>query len=140
MEINKFLMTFALAIFVIGILAFVSGVFADSETNSVNDSENAIVTIINTNEINASFVPKSQNMTYGRCVSELTRTRDSCYKQGKSLFKTCNSGANKDKSMQKNCKQGFKQSSLNCKQNFSDAKVNCKQYKKTFADKLRFWR
>ncbi len=84
-----------------------------------------------------SETPK--NMTYGTCVSELTKAKNSCYDGSKNTLSQCKTDAVDDAKKVKDCKATYKKDKKQCKTEFKTSKVGCKQYKKTFGDKVKFW-
>jgi len=121
--------------FLLFVAAFVSAAEKETETNGkptdlqVKGIEEEAKTLVNA----------EKNMTYGRCVSELTKIRSECFVAAKTASKTCITNANKEAAKVKECKKTYKTEQAVCKDVFKEAKIVCKQFKKTFGDKLKFW-
>ena len=83
---------------------------------------------------------KTREMNYGRCVSNESKIKNTCYKEVKQVYKDCrflirdNTALNKTdlKEGFKICRETFKLEIKQCKADFKLAKEDCKQYKRFF--------
>lgn len=116
------------------ILAIVS-VIAAQESENESDVSPVPSTVLAPGSNGSGLV----NMTYGRCVSDLTKTKNTCYGQMKQNSQLCKQKAEGQKQGVKTCNTNYSKDSKQCKQQFKDSKLFCSEYKKTFADKLKFW-
>jgi hypothetical protein len=123
-----------LAIF---LLAFASAANDNQlgESNKTDKNETPALISAPSTE-NASETAK--NMTHGLCISEIAKVRTDCYNIASEKQSTCKTSA-ENKATTKNCKNEYKKDKNQCKSDFKSSKETCKQYKKTFADKLKFW-
>ncbi|MFA6461664.1 MAG: hypothetical protein WCV90_05310 [Candidatus Woesearchaeota archaeon] len=86
----------------------------------------------------ASEAPK--NMTYGQCVSELAKVKNTCYEATSVTQKTCQDQASADattkKDVSKQCKQTYKKDKAGCKSVFKDGKKECAKIKHNFFETM----
>lgn len=107
----------------------------------MNASNRPIMNASNRPLVNANPLSNfSRNMTYGKCVSELAKQQNTCVKAVTNASKICDRDKNMDKNRTKACKETFKNSAERCKTLYKDTKAVCKNFKKTFWDKVRFWK
>jgi len=115
-----------LAVLLVFSIAFV---LADNETE---DSEN--------NETS-----KQKNMTFGLCVSEAAKIRQTCYAETKNASLECaktakaNTDKQQGKEQGKQCSSTYKAEKKDCKNSFKAAKKTCIQiYKPGFWQRMRY--
>jgi hypothetical protein len=127
---TKFLAMIAVIFTVLAI----SLVFAAPDENANANNPNAA-----TSGTNASSQSDTnqKNMTYGLCVAEFTKVKNSCFETAKNALKTCRTDA--DSAKKKQCNSDYKKSTEQCKKDFKESKKTCTKYKKTFSDKVKFW-
>lgn len=142
---KKTLLSLLMIVIVLALLVFV---WAEETNTLTNQTENNI-TVISPGISNETV----KNLTYGLCVTNLTKSRNQCYKSTDEIIRNCKQNKtemscnNTEKGICKkearglvaDCGKNYKDAKNSCKQQFKDSKVVCKQYKKTFADRIRFW-
>ena len=86
-------------------------------------------------------INKTNEMTYGLCVANQTKVKNSCFKEVQSTYKICKKAIREQvknetltnkteiKDMRTNCRDAMKNTLSVCKSNFKLAKENCIQYK-----------
>lgn len=77
------------------------------------------------------------NQTFGQCVSEAAKARNTCYDTAKSDKETCLSTVVDDKNAAKKCNADYKQEKKSCKAEFKAAKDDCKRLKHNFFDTMK---
>ena len=84
-----------------------------------------------------------KNMTYGSCVSEATKVRNTCYSGVKAFRKTCLDDAKNQtdsavaKTIAKTCKTTYKKDMKTCKTDFKAAKKQeCAKIKHNFLETI----
>lgn len=77
------------------------------------------------------------NQTFGQCVSESAKARNTCYESAKTDKETCLSTVADDKNAAKKCNADYKQGKKSCKAEFKVAKDDCKRLKHNFFDTMK---
>lgn len=83
---------------------------------------------------------KNATRTYGSCVSENAKEKNTCYASAKDKQKNCTSAstnASLSKNVKKQCKTDYNNEIRDCKKVFKDAKKECGKIKHSAMEALR---
>lgn len=83
------------------------------------------------------------NMTYGACVEENAKIKNTCFENRKNLFETCKNitGTNETrvKARLEQCNNNYYGAKDTCKTNFKESKAECSKIKHSFIDSARYF-
>lgn len=77
------------------------------------------------------------NVTFGECISEAAKQRNSCYAASEDARKNCTDVASTDKAAKKQCQAANKEGRNSCKTLFKSSKDECKSIRHNAWDSIK---
>lgn len=90
-----------------------------------------------------NIIRNETNMTYGACVEENAKLKNTCFENRNTILEICKKNINENSSLAQNrsdrCNSNYKTGLDTCKTTFKEAKTQCSKMKHSFIDSIRYF-